>query len=201
MLAGDRFSDHPKSVCRVIASFLRCYNDVIDDRRREDLYRCAAEIVGTRDSWATERVRLAACEKALLAVWRPSGPRWLRRFFHCCRTLDPAGRVTGLFGDLARALSATEDGHRRALALVDQLVSINVPPEPPCRAMSGVRDPALASRRVAAISSSRRSIGAARRSDHQPKSTGNANAMSPSPPIGVPITTADLAKDEASTRK
>ena len=38
MLAGERFSDRPRSVCPVIAAFLRSYNDQVDDRRRQDLY-------------------------------------------------------------------------------------------------------------------------------------------------------------------
>jgi hypothetical protein len=37
MLAGEPFSDHPHSVCPVIGSFLRTYNDSIDDQRRQDL--------------------------------------------------------------------------------------------------------------------------------------------------------------------
>ena len=31
MLAGDPFSDHPPSVCPVIGSFLRAYNDRVND--------------------------------------------------------------------------------------------------------------------------------------------------------------------------
>jgi len=46
MLAGEPFSDHPASVCPVIGSCLRAYNDWIDDDRRQDLYRYAAKVVG-----------------------------------------------------------------------------------------------------------------------------------------------------------
>ena len=53
MLAGERFTDHPRAVCRVISAFLRSYNDSIDDVRRQDLLRCAAAVVGTRDSRPT----------------------------------------------------------------------------------------------------------------------------------------------------
>src|SRR5947209_10781009 len=34
MLAGEPFTDHPQTVCPVIGSFLRAYNDSIDDERR-----------------------------------------------------------------------------------------------------------------------------------------------------------------------
>ena len=47
MLAGEGFTDHPRSVSRPIASFMRGYNDLLDDRRRADLYRYAAQTVGT----------------------------------------------------------------------------------------------------------------------------------------------------------
>src|SRR6202007_3229052 len=57
MLAGEGFSDHPRSVSRAIASFLRGYNDLIDDRRREDLYRYAAQAVGTAGSDVVEETR------------------------------------------------------------------------------------------------------------------------------------------------
>src|SRR5437660_7606877 len=48
MLAGEPFTDHPRSVCPVIATVLRAYNDALDDGRRQDLYRYASAAVGTR---------------------------------------------------------------------------------------------------------------------------------------------------------
>ena len=41
MLAGEPFSDRPQAVCPVIGAYLRSYNDVVDDERRQDLYRYA----------------------------------------------------------------------------------------------------------------------------------------------------------------
>jgi hypothetical protein len=46
MLAGEAFSDRPSSVAPSIAAFLRAYNDMIDDERRQDLYAYAARILG-----------------------------------------------------------------------------------------------------------------------------------------------------------
>ncbi len=57
MLAGERFTDHPRSVCPAIGSFLRAYNDSIDDRRRQDLYAYAASVVGSHGPVALERAR------------------------------------------------------------------------------------------------------------------------------------------------
>ena len=59
MLADEPFSDHPASVCPVIASLLRAYNDSIDDQRRQDLYGYAARVVGSRGSAELERRRTA----------------------------------------------------------------------------------------------------------------------------------------------
>jgi len=57
MLSGERFSDHPVSVCPVIGSLLRAYNDNLDDHRRQDLYRYAAEAVFTREDFPLQRRR------------------------------------------------------------------------------------------------------------------------------------------------
>src|SRR6201993_5422047 len=59
MLAGEPFSDHPATACPVIGSFLRAYNDSIDDDRRQDLYALAASVVGTRTSISIQRARAA----------------------------------------------------------------------------------------------------------------------------------------------
>jgi hypothetical protein len=59
MLAGERFSDRPKSVCPLIGSLLRAYNDHLDDEHRQDLYRFAAQAVGTRGDFALQRERAA----------------------------------------------------------------------------------------------------------------------------------------------
>jgi hypothetical protein len=47
MLAGERFSDHPSSVCPVIAGFLRGYNDLLPEGEQDELYGYAARVVGT----------------------------------------------------------------------------------------------------------------------------------------------------------
>src|SRR6516225_4185961 len=59
MLAGESFSDHPRSVSRPIASFLRGYNDLLDDTRRADLYRYAAQTVGTAGPAWVEKARVS----------------------------------------------------------------------------------------------------------------------------------------------
>src|SRR4051812_30234200 len=47
MLGGEQFSDRPRTACPVIAGFLRGYNDLVDDDRRQELYAYAATVVGS----------------------------------------------------------------------------------------------------------------------------------------------------------
>jgi hypothetical protein len=60
MLAGDRFSDSPRTACAAVAAFVRGYNDAIDDTRRQDLFAIAALLVG---SWSTQ-------EETHARMWR-----------------------------------------------------------------------------------------------------------------------------------
>src|SRR3954451_14219927 len=47
MLAGERFTDHPRGVCPVIAGFLRSYNDLLPDGHQDEMYAYASLVVGT----------------------------------------------------------------------------------------------------------------------------------------------------------
>lgn len=141
MLAGERFSDHPRAVCHVIAAFLRAYNDATDDERRNDLYHCASAVVDTRGALATERIRMARCQLELDALRRSSAPRRARRIARGLRRLCPAVGMVGLADELARTLTVADGGHERALALVDDLVTLTATPVRPCRLMSGAPVP------------------------------------------------------------
>jgi hypothetical protein len=58
MLAGERFSDHPRSVCPVIAGFLRVYNDRLREHELPELYPLAAMVVGSASSRRVRRRRV-----------------------------------------------------------------------------------------------------------------------------------------------
>jgi hypothetical protein len=146
MLAGERFGDRPRAVCRVIGAFLRAYNDAIDDERRDDLYRCAAAVVGTRAALATERLRRARCERELDALRGTPPARRARAIARSVRRPYPAAGMVGLADNLVRALIVADDGHARAIALVDELAGISAAPPHPCRLMSGA--PAAMPRRA-----------------------------------------------------
>jgi hypothetical protein len=88
MLAGEPFTDHPSSVCPVIGSFLRTYNDLVDDHRRQALYPCASKVVGSRGSRELVRLRAEQLDQLLAEMrirrrpwtrWMPSSLRGLGR--------------------------------------------------------------------------------------------------------------------------
>jgi hypothetical protein len=122
MLAGERFSDQPASVCPVIGSFLRAYNDAIDDDRRQDLYAYAAKVVGSR---AGEEVQRARAER--LSTWgrqlrqRP----WKRLLPRRLRSLAWMPELDVIGPQVVRAIPAHDDqSHADALAMIDTLLSI-----------------------------------------------------------------------------
>jgi hypothetical protein len=124
MLAGEEFTDRPAAVDPVIAAFLRAYNDAVDDRRRQDLFRYAADTVGTRAPADVVRARAERCLAELRRV-----RRWPRRALATPRT--PPESVPGmerLAGRLARELHRSGAGsHARALRFVDELVALGAP--------------------------------------------------------------------------
>jgi hypothetical protein len=127
MLAGEGFSDHPRSVSRPIASFLRGYNDLVDDRRRADLYRYAALTVGTVSSPAVEDARVARLLAWGDELWAQRASRSLLERMRFRRALqersddpEPAGTYA-----VHAVGKVREDTHRAALALVDELIAMD----------------------------------------------------------------------------
>src|SRR5579884_397506 len=130
MLAGEPFSDHPASVCPVLGSFLRAYNDSIDDDRRQDLYAFAAQVVGSRASINIQRERAER-----LADWAFEVQRrhWTSRYLPLGRLRmaslrrQPSAHAVGTYA--VRAIPKhTESTHREVLALIDSLLAIGTPP-------------------------------------------------------------------------
>lgn len=125
MLAGERFGDRPPSVCPVIGAILRTYNDNVDDRSRQDLYRFAADAVDTRRDyhvqrrradlaldWALERYRQRG--GTLLAPPDPEGPR------------DEIGYY--VVGALIGKRGWSDEQHAALIALVDEMIEIKPTP-------------------------------------------------------------------------
>jgi len=126
MLAGEPFTDHPASVCPVIGSFLRCYNDAIDDDRRQALYECASKVVGSRGSQRGQRARADR-----LTEWAEEMRRSRRTWF-LHSPLRALGRLRKPPIDAVGSYAVhsipkhTDRTHASALALIDELVAIGV---------------------------------------------------------------------------
>ena len=123
MLAGEPFSDHPVSVCPVIGSCLRAYNDWIDDERRQDLYRYAAKVVGTRGPQDVQRAR---AERVTAWIGDTARRRWTR--FVLVRGLFALmlwPQLDDLGSRMVQAVARRRRGsHREVLDLIDELLSI-----------------------------------------------------------------------------
>lgn len=141
MLAGERFTDHPRSVCRVIAALLRAYNDQVDPRRRQDLYGCAAIVVDSRGSRRTERARYARCERELAELHGRSPRHWRSRIRNAGLAVSPFAYHVARLDDLARALTLSADGQRRMHRLVGELVEVRIPELPWTDVAAGAPDP------------------------------------------------------------
>jgi hypothetical protein len=132
LLAGERFSDHPLSVCPVIGSLMRSYNDAVEDDCRQELYPYSARLLGTRAS-----AEIAERRAEHMRLWmagnrrrRPSFPKipgWLR-------WSPPSTTRDEWSGNLAvRSIRRhTPETHASVLRLIDELIEIGRP-EPPAR--------------------------------------------------------------------
>lgn len=131
MLAGESFTDQPASVCPVVGSLLRAYNDVIDDERRQDLYRYAAKVVGSTGSDPVQRAR---ADRLMQWAREARGRRWKRWLSPSCFDTigfhrQPSNDVIGIHA--VRAIfRLTDETHARVLGLVDELLAIGAAGEP-----------------------------------------------------------------------
>jgi hypothetical protein len=131
MLANEPFSDRPQCVSPPIAAFLRCYNDRLDDRRRQDLYEYASKVVGSVSTPEVERARARR-----LAQWANDrrGPcsRWspLARFRSGAepdRCLLDSESIASYAIRTIRRIS--DDSHAEVLDLIDELIETGAPRE------------------------------------------------------------------------
>jgi hypothetical protein len=129
MLAGERFGDRPASVCPVIGAILRAYNDNVDERRRQDLYRFAADVVDTRRDYRAQRRRADAALGWAVDRYRGRGGK-------LPAPPDPEGRRDEIGWYVVGALSGRDNRlggwcdaeHRAMLGLLDDLIEIDREP-------------------------------------------------------------------------
>jgi len=129
MLGGEQFSDHPQSACPVIGSFLRSYNDSLDDDRRQDLYTYASSVVGSR---ASEDIQRARGERLIAWIRQLHARRWTRLLLPGrVRALAPKPLDDMLGPHVVRALGApTDRTHAEALAVLDELLAMGTATTP-----------------------------------------------------------------------
>jgi hypothetical protein len=131
MLAGERFSDRPHAVSPAIASFMRGYNDLLDDRRRQDLLRYASDVVGTAGSEDVERQRVMRLVEWADERWgRRSFPAVFGRFgqFRAWRVPPTDPDNAGMYA--VRAIrNGSRRAHEEALELLDELIAMGRRPE------------------------------------------------------------------------
>ena len=137
LLAGEPFSDNPDCASPVIAAFLRTYNDLLDDRRRQDLRRLASEVVGSRGDAATETARALRCIE-----WGDERAN-MSRLSPLTRLLARHGRRLDLAGSYAASgawsLRRTDDEHEEALRFVAELLGVPSVEILPATAEAGVK--------------------------------------------------------------
>jgi hypothetical protein len=75
MMAGERWSDHPKCASPVISAFLRSYNDSVSDEVRQTLKQYIPRLIGTAGSKDIEERRSLIAADWLVRIHTPA---WLR---------------------------------------------------------------------------------------------------------------------------
>jgi hypothetical protein len=120
MLAGERFTDRPRSVCPVIGALLREYNDLLDSRRRQDLFRYAADCVGTRGSYALQHERAVRALVWARARYTARSRRW-GRVREPSLDDGPEAIAAHVLGSVRRVGDAF---NAEVLSLIDDLISM-----------------------------------------------------------------------------
>jgi hypothetical protein len=129
MLSGEPFTDHPASVCPVIGSFLRSYNDSIDQRRRQSLYDYASKVVGSRGTHRAQEARAARLGEWAEEMHRGRSTWFLRSPFRALTRLrKPPVDAVGSYA-VHSIHKHTDATHSAALALIDELLAIGVQDE------------------------------------------------------------------------
>jgi hypothetical protein len=122
MLAGERFSDRPTSVCPVIGAILRAYNDNLSDGLRDDLYRYAAEAVGTRGGYALQHRRAELALEWASARHEARSKPWRKPRSRPDADWSPDLISEYVVTSLGRRISAED--HPQVLKLIDRLISV-----------------------------------------------------------------------------
>jgi hypothetical protein len=110
MLAGEDFSDRPREVCPVIASFMRTVNDSVPEAQLGMLRPYAPAIVGTRGGRRERRERARRCARWAVELGSPTGmAAWsVRRWVGAEQAGALAARAALRAGGIEMALTLAE---------------------------------------------------------------------------------------------
>lgn len=131
ILAREEFSDRPRCVCKVIAAFLRSWNDRSSHSERQRLRPYAQRVIGSRSRHSVTRRRRDIC-----LIWAGAdlsgGPlsRAIRRLGMRLRILAlcgirPALRLNEGAGELAARTVFARYDSRTGIRLVDTLLEVS----------------------------------------------------------------------------
>jgi hypothetical protein len=118
MLAGERFSDQPRTACPAVTAFVRGYNDGVDDERRQDLYAVAAMLVGSAAGAETVHRRMWRC----IMFARDLRPRRLGLFGPRLSYESDIVKCESAGHHAGRLARRHEHVHREVLAFLEQLL-------------------------------------------------------------------------------
>jgi hypothetical protein len=135
MIGGESFSDSPRCVCRVIAAFLRGWNDRVGYADRQRLYPYARRVVGTGGYRRISRIRRDVC-LAWSGADLDGGPigRTLARMRMRARIawtvgVWPALRLKAGAGSYAARVCFARGGSDEAFELLERLLAVGTPPD------------------------------------------------------------------------
>jgi hypothetical protein len=136
VLAGEKFSDHPRCVCDVIAGFLRSWNDRAGHFNRQRLVPYASRVIGSRAGREVTRIRRDICLSWAGALPH-GGPvrRLLARLAMRIRIavvigIGPAMRLDHGAGEYAARIAFAREHPDVGFALLDELLAVGTEPGP-----------------------------------------------------------------------
>lgn len=130
LMAGEKFSDHPRCVCDVIAAFLRSLNDRVGHSDRQRLRPYAGRAVGSsaarRITGQRRDLCLAAAGSRIEAgpIRRLLGRLAMRARIFIVVGLRPALRLNRGAGEYAARVVFARKGAEEAFALLDRLLAV-----------------------------------------------------------------------------
>jgi hypothetical protein len=134
IIGGEPFSDNPRCVDRVVAAFLRAWNDRAGYADRQRLYPYASHVVGTGGYRRTSRIRRDLClswagaELDRGPLRRVAARLRMRAVIAWTVGLWPALRLKAGAGSYAARVCFARGGSEEAFSLLDRLLEVAAPP-------------------------------------------------------------------------